>query len=1574
MRRPSLIPTPSSLGALGVAASTDHQTLPDVLPVATRPPLTPTPSEPESTTTKTTTKGFQGLPRKEGSVGVVVRVRPLLPKEIAANASSCVEHEANMVHLPSSQKTFTFDQVFPSNASQIELYEEALEPLMDPFLQGFNVTVIAYGQTGAGKTFTMGNAGSTASLASRIYSQPQPEPQDNDGSERADTLESHEGLIPRFLHQLFARLQEDASASSNQVSVSFLEIYGEEIHDLLHSSRLPKDTLDNLQLRESKNGVWVQGLTEVKVSSRKEAMEQMRYGRCIGWKQQNSVYVSVEFLLQTMCDSDAAVLLKISACVSPAESNAHETLNTLQYANRAKNIQNKAVKNVDSRSAELLGLKALNDILRRELVRARFLSSPELDPEQLEGAIDTLMKEPMVSTYLKKLESLAASNNGVGLSAMSKMFSTLSSPGGSSLPDMLASYSGKTGSESQYSDTDIMSESGSSVAMMEDHLEEINESDQCSLKQLCNTAELIRLLLEMQELTQQLTQARAAADAKIAEIDAQLPKKRAILQAYEAAVQNMATWQGSSTTPAEDTKLKMVASKKLEGMRAKISDLGRQKQSEECAYQEYHSRIGKLLKQKHDRVQQIRNTEDSKESEGATNPIDVLLQVSEIKRRFRIKELMDIGRALEQEEKRRASYMDEDGENMAFMTGLSARSSDRYPQVDDIFQQIREDIQIALTTEDLQASLLKVLRERAQIVEDIMIGWKNQSEPAALTEQEFMMANEVKLRTCEDSIRQLGEALRSLPQPSRRISRYVESVTSIDVARSLIRRLIDECHGHKRSYLAYFNDGKSEDDGYHSEKAPPIIDRNDQELSESYELRLREITQKHEAELVSALKMVCAYSTTHSAPQDTNQLSFLTLKLSDAETRILSLEDKERENEKIVSAKDEELESLREVVNQLRSNLESSKMKEEAYQMMDRCQTIWRELGLDPNDQADKFRDINALLMKKCSEELEGLEAAREKLQERIDTAYSSVKRMEAILDVTNPIDVALLQSGSGKTLLEQERYLQERRSKLEDKLLQRIGSRSRGLQSILDLVGELGVEAADDFRHVRDEVAGIDLKDVREIQGFFEVWNQSNRTVDSFLEGGCTATHLSETSLQRDGQLLNALLREKSKRIAEVEEAVHNVRSLIQELDLSQEEIFALVRHVDKESILKNSSESDKLADLVSWIMQKGGHLSVNLRGLESLLLIRDALTEVYDGRSNAISFLFSTLDEARKLTETVLTNAGLQQFLPMTSADNQSSEAKEYGCYQRSLVAGFDKLTALGEPVERVIRLLLFSMNDDFSAFGIESETQRVSFLLGSDDRTDNPKRKVLEKYIMTRSEPTEVGSNTRVVNPQDSFLSDLDPAFADFGHYFSASFGRDQLNRLKESSADIVVISDTIQSAQKRLDSLQKIMKLFGEISEFKKKIAEFEAGASKKDRLFGSSLRLLEEERFRKMAAKRYPNLLTALRKEVEKWVRNEGGEFDLSILGQEMKNLLVDMMNTDTGLMHLDLGMMDATRTSARRMSKSNGTSGPASGPAALPSAPPVTSSQQGSTLPRSRPGSALSREASSKKRLVSDQH
>ncbi|KAI9920793.1 hypothetical protein PsorP6_001772 [Peronosclerospora sorghi] len=67
------------------------------------------------------------------------------------------------------------------------------------------------------------------------------------------------------------------------------------------------------------------------------------------------------------------------------------------------------------------------------------------------------------------------------------------------------------------------------------------------------------------------------------------------------------------------------------------------------------------------------------------------------------------------------------------------------------------------------------------------------------------------------------------------------------------------------------------------------------------------------------------------------------------------------------------------------------------------------------------------------------------------------------------------------------------------------------------------------------------------------------------------------------------------------------------------------------------------------------------------------------------------------------------------------------------------------------------------------------------------------------------------------------------------------------------------------------------------------------------MFGNSLVFLEEERFRKMSAKHYPSLLNALRKEVTRWIENEDGEFDLSVLGEDLKTLLLEMIHTDTGL-------------------------------------------------------------------------
>ena len=118
---------------------------------------------------------------------------------------------------------------------------------MDDILNGYNGTVFAYGQTGAGKSYTM--------MGSDI--------DDEDGK----------GIIPRIVEQIFASILASPSNIEYTVRVSYMEIYMEKIRDLL----APQN--DNLPVHEEKSrGVYVKGLLEIYVSSVQEVYEVMRRG------------------------------------------------------------------------------------------------------------------------------------------------------------------------------------------------------------------------------------------------------------------------------------------------------------------------------------------------------------------------------------------------------------------------------------------------------------------------------------------------------------------------------------------------------------------------------------------------------------------------------------------------------------------------------------------------------------------------------------------------------------------------------------------------------------------------------------------------------------------------------------------------------------------------------------------------------------------------------------------------------------------------------------------------------------------------------------------------------------------------------------------------------------------------------------------------------------------------------------------------------------------------------------------------------------------------------------------------
>jgi kinesin family protein 5 len=130
---------------------------------------------------------------------------------------------------------------------QSDVFDYSIRPTVDDILNGYNGTVFAYGQTGAGKSYTMM------------------------GSDIDDDV--GKGVIPRIVQQIFASILASPSNIEYTVRVSYMEIYMERIRDLL----VPQN--DNLPVHEEKNrGVYVKGLLEVYVSSEEEVFEVLRRG------------------------------------------------------------------------------------------------------------------------------------------------------------------------------------------------------------------------------------------------------------------------------------------------------------------------------------------------------------------------------------------------------------------------------------------------------------------------------------------------------------------------------------------------------------------------------------------------------------------------------------------------------------------------------------------------------------------------------------------------------------------------------------------------------------------------------------------------------------------------------------------------------------------------------------------------------------------------------------------------------------------------------------------------------------------------------------------------------------------------------------------------------------------------------------------------------------------------------------------------------------------------------------------------------------------------------------------------
>lgn len=187
------------------------------------------------------------------------------------------------VTTPAATKTYPFDRVFGHAADQAMVYSEVVKPMLEEVLLGYNCTLFAYGQTGTGKTYTM-----QGDLTPSISGGPS----------------AGAGMIPRVLSNLFAHLE--ANVPDYSVKVTYVELYNEELRDLLSPSLsaplgseqpMSKGTGSSAGqyssqaqaagnnrdpgpkiFEDARGGVFIQGLEESYVRNAHEAIEQLRKG------------------------------------------------------------------------------------------------------------------------------------------------------------------------------------------------------------------------------------------------------------------------------------------------------------------------------------------------------------------------------------------------------------------------------------------------------------------------------------------------------------------------------------------------------------------------------------------------------------------------------------------------------------------------------------------------------------------------------------------------------------------------------------------------------------------------------------------------------------------------------------------------------------------------------------------------------------------------------------------------------------------------------------------------------------------------------------------------------------------------------------------------------------------------------------------------------------------------------------------------------------------------------------------------------------------------------------------------
>ncbi|CAJ2511899.1 Uu.00g075240.m01.CDS01 [Anthostomella pinea] len=246
------------------------------------------------------------------AVRVAVRVRPplnpndpgfeLIPQRFQRSMVQTTSDTSISIDAPQGKKLFVFDRVFSPDVTQEGVWEY-LHESVNAFLQGYNVSLLAYGQSGAGKSYTMGTSGPTEQddLESMVHLLP---------PEYLMLTYLTSGVVPRAATALFEKLdgpsREQRNSNRNsmsqlrapsrysmqsptprgeknwQLKATYVEIYNEQLRDLLMPDHIPQHERGNVTIREDQKGnIILTGLHQIDINSAEDLMNALNFGSSI---------------------------------------------------------------------------------------------------------------------------------------------------------------------------------------------------------------------------------------------------------------------------------------------------------------------------------------------------------------------------------------------------------------------------------------------------------------------------------------------------------------------------------------------------------------------------------------------------------------------------------------------------------------------------------------------------------------------------------------------------------------------------------------------------------------------------------------------------------------------------------------------------------------------------------------------------------------------------------------------------------------------------------------------------------------------------------------------------------------------------------------------------------------------------------------------------------------------------------------------------------------------------------------------------------------------------------------------